>query len=697
MKTNSVPTITSKRKSAKEEMILKNFIYGLSIVIALPLIAQEPAIEKDTIAQSLGEVVVTAQRSKRQNLYVPYSVNVIFRQTLDEFNPRTTPEALVGMNGVFIQKTNHGGGSPFVRGLTGNQTLILVDGIRLNNSTFRYGPNQYLNTIDAYTINRIEVAKGTGSVQYGTDAIGGALHIITREPDFTGDKQTVKGNLIGKYMTGDMEKTVRGEVQYSGKKFAFLTGASKRDFGDLIGGDTTGKQSPSGYDEWSFDVKAKFLLNGNIQLVLANQFLRQQHVPVYHKVQLENFSLNEMSPQQRLFSYAKLSLPSHSPLFKETEFIISFQQGTEGRNSRKSGSTILRKERDKVSTIGITADVASVFNKIWTANSGIEVYTDRVGSKREDIHIQTGVSSTKRGLYPDDSKYGNYSLYSLHHFRYGKWIADAGLRFNTFDIRITDTSLGNVNITPSALVANAAVMYAVSHRQTIYIAYCSGYRAPNVDDMGTLGIVDFRYEVPTDNLHPEKSAHTELGYKLQTKKFSGTAALYYMHLSNLITRVKEEGQFINGYQVYRKENTESAVIKGVEASFNWQLLQYLGFNGGVSYTSGQNLTKNEPLRRVPPFNGKLMSTYRNGKWFAAVEMQFASKQSRLAQGDKEDNRIPAGGTPGWNVYNLYSGCKTEKIQLGVGLQNLFNEDYRTHGSGINGAGRSAWASVSIKI
>ena len=64
---------------------------------------------------------------------------------------RTTPESLVGTTGVFIQKTNHGGGSPFIRGLTGNQTLILIDGIRVNNSTFRYGPNQYFNTIDDHT------------------------------------------------------------------------------------------------------------------------------------------------------------------------------------------------------------------------------------------------------------------------------------------------------------------------------------------------------------------------------------------------------------------------------------------------------------------------------------------------------------------------------------------------------------------
>lgn len=678
---------------------MRKVLFTITILFAVTIAsAQQTATgQKDTTGLSLGEVVVTAQRQQQRNLLVPHSVNVLSQQHLSEFNPRTTPEALMGMNGVFVQKTNHGGGSPFVRGVTGNQTLILVDGIRLNNSTFRYGPNQYLNTIDAYTIKRIEVAKGTGSVQYGTDAIGGVVHIITREPSFATAKPTMNGKVLAKYMTGNMEMTVRGEAIYSGKKFALLAGISKKDFGDIIGGDTTGKQSPSGYEEWAFDVKAKFLLQQKIQLTLANQFLQQQHVPVYHKVKLENFSLNEMDPQQRWLSYARLNVQGNSLLVKETELTISFQQGIEGRNSQKNGSTVLRKERDETTTLGITADVLSEFNKVWTANSGVEVYLDKVGSTREDITTTSGASASKRGLYPDQSAYRNYSLYSLHHLRHGKWIIDAGLRFNTFDININDTTLGNVKITPSALVGNAALLFAINRQQTVYATFSSGYRAPNVDDMGTLGIVDFRYEVPTADLHPERSQHTELGYKLQGKKFTGTVAMYYMHLDDLITRVKVDGEMISGYQVYKKENTESAFIKGVETEFSWQPAKQFILSSGIDYTYGQNLSKQEPLRRIPPFNGRMMGTYRNNKWFAAAEWQFASKQSRLAQGDKEDNRIPAGGTPGWKVFNLYGGYKLDKLQFSAGAQNILNEDYRTHGSGINGVGRSAWLSVSIKI
>ncbi len=656
--------------------------------------------QKDSAAKSLDEVVVTVQRTSVKKVLTPYSVESVSGRNFDDFSYRTTAEALTGLNGVFVQKTNHGGGSPFLRGLTGNQVLMLVDGIRLNNSTFRYGPNQYLNTIDPYTIHKIEVAKGTGSVQYGTDALGGVINILTKEPSFSspvGAFQTrssvLSGRILGKFMTGNMEKTGRAEVHYSSEKFASVAGITYRNFGDLIGGDITGRQSPSGYNEWAFDAKAKFALADNILLILAQQYLQQQHVPVYHKVILEDFLLNEFDPQKRMLSYARLNIKGNHSIFRQTEITASFQQNTEGRNSRKNGSNTLRKEKDEVNTAGFTVDVLSQFNNWWGSNSGIELYQDRVNSTRNDISISTNAAVSKRGLYPDGSGYGNYSLYSLHHFTFSRWVVDAGIRFNTFSINITDTALGKVRITPSALVYNTALMYHLSKSGHIYASYSSGFRAPNIDDMGTLGIVDFRYEIPTADLNPEKSHHFETGYKFNGPQVSATIAGYYMKLQNLITRIKVEGDTISGYPVYRKENVEKADVKGLEAQIEWDVFRQFKLSGSMAYAYGHNLTKNEPLRRIPPFNGRITGTYRNKKISAAAEWLFASKQVRLAQGDKDDNRIPKGGTPGWNVLNVYAGYRLIHFRFNIGAQNIFNKDYRAHGSGINGVGRSAWVNV----
>lgn len=674
---------------------MRFFFFFFVCTSSLGLFAQSG--NKDSVGKSLEEVVVIAQRQQQQSLIVPYSVSVVKEDELSRLGSRNTPDALAGINGVFMQRTNFGGGSPFVRGVTGNQTLILVDGIRLNNSSFRYGPNQYLNTIDHNLITRIEVAKGTGSVQYGSDAIGGVINLVTYEPAFSQAGKNWTGALKARLMTGGMEKSVRGETGFQSEKFAFTAGIGKKDFGDVIGGDTTGRQSPSGYQEWAFDMKGKWKLNKKWNLILAQQFLRQSHVPVYHKVRLENFALNEMNPQERLLTYARLRGHGSSKWLEGIEFTVLYQATTEGRNSQKNGSSTLRKERDQIGTAGVTLDILSVIQNGWTSNSGVEVYLDRVNSSREDLSLSTGISTHSRGLYPDDSKYKSYSIYSLHHFAVGRWMFDAGLRFNGFNIRLEDTTLGKVSISPAAFVGNAAALYRIGKGQSLFLSTSTGFRAPNIDDMGTLGIVDFRYELPSSSLRPEKSIQTEIGYKYSFRRFSGVVSAWYMHLKDIITRVKQEGQVIAGYSVYQKENTESAYIRGFETELAWELSRKMRVQGAVSYTFGQNLSKPEPLRRIPPLNGQFGFAFREKKWRSSVVWQFASKQSRLAQGDKDDNRIPKGGTPGWNTVNLYTDYMLKGIHLSAGLLNIFNEDYRTHGSGINGVGRSVWISLKFSI
>lgn len=77
---------------------------------------------------------------------------------------------------------------------------------------------------------------------------------------------------------------------------------------------------------------------------------------------------------------------------------------------------------------------------------------------------------------------------------------------------------------------------------------------------------------------------------------------------------------------------------------------------------------------------------------------FADKQDRLANGDVDDHRIPKGGTPGWTVLNINVGYSLSfRLDLTVGLQNLFNEAYRIHESGVDGYGSSFWVGVNVRL
>lgn len=664
----------------------------MNVLVALQLSASLLVAEPDSSEQNtnpLDEVVITALRSESKIINLPSSISVVDEEYIDNRLARTTPEILMGTAGVFVQKTNHGGGSPFVRGLTGNQILLLVDGIRLNNSTFRYGPNQYFNTIDPFSISRLEVLKGEGAVAYGSDALGGTIQVFTQNPSFDSG---FRGNVSGRLGTQGIEQTGRGELSYGGKKVALVANFAKRNFGDLPGGRNTGIQENSGYGEQMGNFKALFKLNRG-ELTVAHQYFEATDVPVYHKIQLEDFRINRFAMQRRNLSYAKYTIDTQNPLFEQLTSTVSWQKGKEARESQKSGSESLTEENDEIGTKGLTVNIKSSFSNHWKASSGIEAYHDLVQS--EKIIHTPGSSIAGRGLYPDGSTASSYAAYSLHTFSAAKWLFSAGYRFNIIDLNVKDETLGTSQLRFRSAVPSLAVSYFTRSNSHVYVHYNRGFRAPNLDDMGTLGIVDFRYEVPAYGLKPEHADNIELGYKYQSEPISFTTSVFHNKLSNLVTRVLVENKEIDGYPVYIKENVESASLSGVEVDVNGKINSSVAYVGNFTYTYGQNISKNEPLRRTPPAFGRIGLEYTSSNFLLRPEFQFAAAQKRLAAGDISDNRIDPNGTAAWQIINVHSSYTWQSLTLNLTLQNLGNADYRLHGSGINGIGRSAVLGINV--
>ena len=660
--------------------------------------AQESSIQKydSLLSKELAEVVVSASRYGTVGIKTPEAIRVLDGNSVRNFQLRTAPEALSLTPGVFIQKTNHGGGSPFIRGLTGNQALLLLDGIRLSNATVRYGPNQYFNTIDVFGIEKFEVMRGSGSVQYGSDAIGGTIQVFSHDLQLS-DEPLWGGSVLSRISTHGMEKSLHGDVRFSNEKAAFRAGVTGRDFGDLIGGDTTGRQIPTGYREFDFDVKGKVALSESSEVTMLLQSVHQSNVPVYHKVVLENYNINRMHPQNRKLAYMRLEQKLNSGILSSLTLTAALQNSEEIRESQRNGSTILRTETDRVRSISFSAEALMKKGKIWSSGSGVELYNDLVRSVRNDSDLADHSTIEKRGLYPDGATMTSIAAFSIHTLDWQRWNITAGARFNAFINTMDDASLGEVKLTPSALVGNIALLRKLGTMSSLFISVNSGFRAPNIDDLGTLGIVDFRYETPDFDLRPEHSLQYQAGYKFTGRKIRGEVYLYRNELYNLIVRNKVPGDTIEGYPVYIKENTERAYIQGLETAWQVELSSTLTFTGSLTHTFGHNITRNEPVRRIPPLFGRTSLDYGKGIWRTGIEWLAAGKQDRLAAGDREDTRIPAGGTPGWNIFNLNAGCSTQRISFNISLLNLFNSDYRFHGSGVNGTGRSALLTVAVYI
>ena len=141
--------------------------------------AQPLPVAGSTAAETVeGEAVVTARRSAESLQRSDRSVFVVRPEEVERRQPRSVPELLQDLPGVSVQLTNRGAGAPFLRGFVGPQNLVLFDGIRLNNSTWRTGPLQYLALIPVVGVERVEVQLGPGSVAYGSDAMGGVVHAL---------------------------------------------------------------------------------------------------------------------------------------------------------------------------------------------------------------------------------------------------------------------------------------------------------------------------------------------------------------------------------------------------------------------------------------------------------------------------------------------------------------------------------------
>jgi len=472
------------------------------------------------------EITVTAERGLEASFESPAAVNTLAARDLAGQWPRTAPEMLPEAPGVWLQKTNHGGGSPFVRGLTGNQVLTLVDGIRLNNSTYRYGPNQYINTIDPYSLDRIEVLRGGVSTLYGSDAIGGTLHFLSASPGLAAAGTEFHAAGRGKLAGEGMESSGRLDLRLRTPQWGLIGGVSLRSFGDLRAGGGLGVQSPSGYDETAANLKGLFKLGDELLLTAAFQSVRQPEVPAYDQVAQRGYARYVFRPQERHLSYLRLTSFSSKPLWREIEATVSWQESDEGRERQKEASDLVVAERDRVTTLGLQFRLRSEPRSAWSLTTGVDIYSDLVRSAAAETDLATGTTVEKRGLYPDRAKAFDLAIYHAQSLDVRRFGLRAGVRCDLVSIRARDGFFGDTSISPAALAGHFSALYRVSGTLHAVFNLSRSFRAPNINNLSTFGLFDYGIEVPVPGLRPEYGTTMEAGAKSKGDRWAWALYVY---------------------------------------------------------------------------------------------------------------------------------------------------------------------------
>ena len=661
----------------------------LALTLSKPLHAQ---LQTDTL--KIKEVMVTAAPALLLPQYsLPGSVGKVNRELINSTWSRTGAEALENATGVWLQKTNHGGGAPIIRGLTGNQVLLTLDGVRLNNSIYRYGPNQYLSQINPSWIDHIDVKRGSGSVEYGSDALGGVVNIHSGSPLYTDESQLLinLGTTLGTHyrLKNYTEISASGDVILTSPDFYVKAGYTRSSFGNLISGSPEVTQVASGYLENAGNFKYAHKINENNAITIAWFRDIQKEVGRTDKM-TGKYDEYFFDPQIMDLGYIRWSISDHDKYFEKIEATLSYNKVEENRRIREANSFMQNNESDLVNTLGAKVLIVLNIADNWKAASGVEYYQDRVNSSAYTLALLQASRTPYRGLYTDNARMKSASLFSNHVVDFGKLNLTFGARLNNTNIEGQDLEFGDFQVDPTALVGSAGLNYELIKGFAVMAQVSTGFRSPNINDISSFGLFDYGFEVPSPDLKPEKSLSSELGIKMFFQKLSGTFTAYQTNLSNLI--VRQPGVFngdstYNGEPVYQKTNTDKALIRGIETDWNWLATKKILVSAYATYTFGKDLENENPLRRIPPLFGQLRVKYKiSNRISAGSVLKAATKQSRLSEGDIDDDRIPDGGTPGWICWDAYAAYSTNSWIFSLHALNLTNSNYRIHGSGLQQPG-----------
>lgn len=677
------------------------------------------AASAEPVPEGVERVVVTATGRNRDELRVPQFTTTISGADILEKAARTVPEALQEEVGILVQETNFGGGSPFLRGQTGNRVLVLVDGVRLNNSTFRFGPNQYLNTIDPFTVERIEVVRGPASVLHGSDALGGVVHVITkRRLDF--DKPfDLDASTTSRLGSAAFEKTMRADGSANAGPFGIVGGVTYRHFDDLRSGSKV--QDHTGYDELAGDLRLQYHIAPGHEAAFSFQRVEQNRVP--RTGAFENGDEYFFDPQRRslyALEYAASDLPYG---FRTWHTTVSFHDQLEVRQRLEAAAMRRRREEDGVRTIGFVSDIDHQPMEGVTLTAGVEVYHDEVSSNRVDTSTTNGAATVQRGAFPDGTTYDTLGVFLQSELAVGDLISESlplslilGGRYSRFAVDSAPEDFEPVEQAFDKIVGSVAAIYDLSRSVSLVASVSQGFRAPNLDDTVVLkeepdlGVIDS----PNPDLKPEQVLNYEGGVKFRTERLRGQAFYFFADYEDLIERTTDGTGFDdangNGLQdpgeltYAQRRNIGEAVIQGVEATGDVLLGHGVTLAMQVSWIRGENRTDDEPVRRIPPVLGRAGLRYDSRRFPYWIEFfaRVAGRQDRLASGDRTDPRICPDGpedcddTPGWHTLNLRGGWRpSDALELNLALENLTDQRYRIHGSGLDAPGFNAVGTLAI--
>jgi hemoglobin/transferrin/lactoferrin receptor protein len=591
---------------------------------------------------SLEEVVVSATNFKEKTKNIAQKIDVISAKTILLTNAQNTGDLLVNTGKIFVQKSQQGGSSPVIRGFEASRVLLIIDGVRMNNAIYRSGHLQNVITADQNMLSRVEIMYGPSSSIYGSDALGGAVHLITKGAVLSGGKAFLAtGSGFARYSSANTEKTIHADASIGSKKFAWFQSYNYSDFGDMKMGNHYPDKYPdfgrrtkyidningadsivnnsndpvqkfSGYRQWDITQKFLYKQNNKVAHLLNLQLSNSSNVPRYDRLQdIRNGNLRYAEwyygPQKRLLGAYELNV-SNLGFVDELKANINYQDIEESRHTREYRRYDRFDSRmEKVKVWGATISGRKIIgnNEI---TGGVDMQLNDVKSAASRTNLTTGEISKLDTRYPDGkNKMNSFAIFAQHVYKFSnqKLVLNDGIRLQAIHLKssIIDNSFFNLPQTDIkqnnvAVTGNIGLVYLPGKTTVIKTNLSSGFRAPNIDDLAKVfesSTAAKQVVLPNADLKPEYTYNIDLSV---SQRIANSITLevtgFYTWFRNAIVKAPfqlngQDSIIYNGVksQVLASQNVNKANLYGFTAGLTADINNHLSLSSTLSFIKGE--------------------------------------------------------------------------------------------------------------
>ena len=614
-----------------------------AIAIAMGFSTSVSAQDNTNIVNaSLETLVVTASRSEEKIENVPARISVIDEKTIEQ-NPLLNISDVIQRDPSIYIKQSGGLGQISeisLRGAKSVHTLVLKDGARLNSQN-ELAP-LYPAFLDTTDVQQAQILKVPASVQYGSDAIGGVVQLISKKPEKTG------ADLTGIYGENNTYKTIANANLVTDQGFYAKIGGQRLESDGTRILESQPKNEKASYDQKGYHAKVGFYQENTIDA--SASISENKGTNIFTNNYISNTAQRQFENRVINAKLAYNILP---------DLIV---------NARYSNA----QDKQNVPSYGSRYDTEnneSDLNLKWkfTPNQNI-----LVGATYTDANYQTNT------ILKGDQSVDSMGYYLQHQFK--------NEQFDTqFGVRLEDNErFGNHT------VGQAAVRYHFLTNASVYANIGSAFRAPTLNEMYSQwgGNID---------LKPEESTSYEVGADYQlNQNLLANVSLYQNEVKNLISSqciATCDGDWVTTFPVYQNLNVNKATFKGGELGLKWQQDDYF-ISTQYAYVKTENKETGLEIAYRPKNTVTLTTGLENSIY--GINISAIARSKSNASNTANPIQVPGYATMDFNAFwNI-----NPNVKVFTNIQNLWDNQYHQVSRSatdwyING-GRLASAGVTFR-